>query len=83
MVKHLEEYLRLKERRDKEVFSDEVYQQEMEKWELTLKTLMPQDYRYRSLPMFFSFTEGERIKTTVVKQASQFYMVKISVKISS
>ena len=65
----------MKERKDKGRISEILYNEEVEKWEKQMKTFMPQNYRYRALPMFFSYAEGERIKTTVVKQASQFFMV--------
>jgi hypothetical protein len=69
----------LKERKDKEILTASKYNQEFEKWKGDLKKLMPLNYRYKALPMFFSFNEAERIKSSVVKQASQFFMVLVLV----
>jgi len=74
----LKKFLQLKEQKDKGRITEADYDEEVIQWEKTMRTYMPPNYRYKALPMFFSYAEGERIKTTVVKQASQFFMVRNS-----
>mmetsp|Transcript_30253 Transcript_30253/g.27552 ORF Transcript_30253/g.27552 Transcript_30253/m.27552 type:complete len:181 (+) Transcript_30253:1054-1596(+) len=75
ITKHLEEFLRLKERKDKEVLKPHEYIEQYEHWKIQLKKYMPEYYKYQCLPMFFSFSEAERIKSAVTKEAKSFFMV--------
>lgn len=51
--------------------------QEVETWQADFKKLMPKNWRYFSLPMFFTISEPERIKSVIVKDALQFFKVRL------
>lgn len=75
ITKMLEEFLRMKERKDKEYYNEEQYSALLDDWVRRLKKLMPRNFKFKCLPMFFSFSDPERIKSAVTKEAKKFFMV--------
>jgi len=67
----------MKERKDKEVYKVLEYNSELQKWQKKLRELMPENYKYKALPMFFCYNDPERIKSAVTKnpKSQEFFMV--------
>lgn len=71
-------YLRFLEYRDTERWDDSKLKEETAIWEKELRKMMPKNGRYAALPMFFTYSEPERIKSVVVKDAAGFFKARIT-----
>ena len=48
---------------------------EKEKWIHEMKKLMPVNFRFSGMPMFFNYFEPEKIRSLIIENAESFYMV--------
>lgn len=49
----------------------------MTEWIKEMKKIIPVNYRFSGMPMFFNYFEPEKIRSLIIENAESFYMAKI------
>lgn len=69
--------MKLIEFRDTRRFNRQTFDEKYMEWVKEMKKLLPTDYRFLGLPMFFNYCEPEKIRSLVIENAESFYLVNL------
>lgn len=51
------------------------YDEKMGEWVNEMKKLLPINFRFSGLPMFFNYYQPEKIRSLIIENAESFYLV--------